>query len=332
MILLLISCTHLGGLVRAFNPSHIAGPQTPPPQVPSLIQLQSIGDTLVFLCQAPKGHRGVHFELYGNKTLCHTVKHQTEECSAVLTVTRQDVTREKPFCCLYKDALNKPSAFSSYVYAKLDEEVGPFPPPALVSSSGEVQRGQTLTLTCSLPECLRPKAVLLLRQSPEGHRSLRRPSSVVSSSRDSTFRVVPADGAHYSCLYQMSLPSGVSINSSISKTIQVNVSQHQNKASEPPTTDLLDWPLILGAISAAALFLAIVIGLGVAVHKKVQDAAKEKKMREAATFWIKVHGNDDIVDRPVRPLSICSKDSGATVSEHYARPKTLSTFANPSFC
>ncbi|KAG5279012.1 hypothetical protein AALO_G00105160 [Alosa alosa] len=334
MILLLISCSHLLGVALESDPKPTSGPL-----VPSLVQLPSVGDSLVFLCTAPGDHRALHFDLYGSKRLCNTVKHQTEECGAIFTVNRKEVTSGKDFCCLFKDSQNKPSAFSSYVYAKLDEKVSPLPPPVLTFSSGAACSGQPLTFHCSVPLCLRPKAVLLLSQSSvtdsAGRQSaLRSPSSVVSSSSDPSFSVVPVDGAFYSCLYQMTVSTDLTINSSASQAVTVTLSHGPNaeeEAKEGEEGESPDWALVLGAMSAAVLFLAIVIGLGVIVHKRVKDAAREKKTRENAKFWTTVHARDHIVDLPISRLSICFKDTGP-VSDEYAVPKSLSTFANPNFC
>ncbi|XP_031419901.2 uncharacterized protein LOC116219904 isoform X2 [Clupea harengus] len=330
MILLLITCTYSFGMADGSDPRPVSGPPAPPPPVPSLTQLLSVGDRLVFLCEAPDGHHGLFFELFGNKTLVDTVQHQTEECGAIFTVNRKDVTQEKPFCCLYMDARRMPSAFSTYVYAKLDEEASPLPPPVLESSSSEVQRGQMLSFNCSAPLCLRPKLFQLLRRSAGSAGSagspldLLGPGAVVSSSPDPIFRVGPLDGGLYSCLYQMSLPTDLRIISSASQAVQVTV------LHEPNTDEPTDWPFIVGALTAAVLFLAVVVGLSLAVHKKVREVAQEKKRREDAKFWSTVHARDHVVDLPITRLSSFFKDPGPDSGE-YADPRTLSTFANLSY-
>ncbi|XP_062404120.1 uncharacterized protein LOC134094547 isoform X2 [Sardina pilchardus] len=341
MILLLISCTHLLGVALGSDPKSPDGPQMTP-LVPSLVQLSSVGDSLVFLCTAPGGHRGLSFDLYGNKEKCDTVRHQTEECGAIFTVKRQQVTSGKEFCCLFTDSQGRPSAFSTYVYAKLDEQGSSLPPPVLTSSSGAARSGQPLSFHCAVPLCLRPTAVLLLSQSSVsggGQRALRGPSSVVSRSSDPSFSVVPVDGALYSCQYQMIVSSDLTISSSASKPLTVTLSDHQNTGGAGGAggeggeggEEATDWPMVVGAISAAVLFLAIVMGLGLVVHKKVKDAAKKRKTREEAKFWGTVRARDHNVDLPISRLSACFKDTGP-VNADYAVPKSLSTFANPTFC
>ncbi|KAL2087082.1 hypothetical protein ACEWY4_018141 [Coilia grayii] len=332
LTLLLISCPHLLGVALGSdsNPGHSQG--SPPPPVPSLVQLQSVGGRIVFLCKAPEGHQGLRFELYCNKALCGTVVHRTEECGAIFTVARQDVTRETPFCCLYKDAQDIPSVFSAYVYGKVDEEVSPLPQPILKPSSRQVQSGQRLSLNCSMPVslCLQPKAFTLFRRSTASN------SSLVSHSGNPDFSVAPVDSELYSCQYQISLSTGQRVKSALSPDVQVTVSQtqgpkHQDTPNTAPEQTATDWPLVLGALSAAVLFVVIVIGLGVIVRRKVVEMAKEKKRREDDKFWTTVRARDHIVDLPVQRLSSCFKDTGPGTAE-YADPKSLSTFANPTFC
>ncbi|KAL6110171.1 uncharacterized protein ACO6RY_19312 [Pungitius sinensis] len=79
---------------------------------------------------------------------------------------------------------------------------------------------------------------------------------------------------------------------------------------DPSETDLpaVDWPLVLGSFSAGVLFLAVVALVVVVSHRKVKAVAEEKKRRQEAQFWTKVHAKDHVVDLTLRRTSFPTQE------------------------
>lgn len=103
-------------------------------------------------------------------------------------------------------------------------------------------------------------------------------------------------------------------------------------SSYPPTNDGagVDWPLVVGSLSAVVLFLCAVALLIVVLHRKVKAAAEAKKEREGAQFWTQVHGKDHIVDLTLRRSSLTSQDWTSAHSESRSLWNPLSTFTAPN--
>lgn len=103
--------------------------------------------------------------------------------------------------------------------------------------------------------------------------------------------------------------------------------------SHAPTKDAdVDWPLIVGSLSAVVLFVCAAALLIVVLHKKVKAAAAAKKEREGAQFWTKVHGKDHVVDLTLRRSSFTSQDWTSGHSESASRSNLwnpVSTFTTP---
>lgn len=111
----------------------------------------------------------------------------------------------------------------------------------------------------------------------------------------------------------------------------LSVSQDSGYAPEQDPVGV-DWPLIVGSLSAVVLFLCAVALLVVVLHRKVKAAAEAKKEREGAQFWTQVHGKDHIVDLTLRRSSFTSQDWGSGHSESASRANLwnpLSTFTTP---
>lgn len=109
--------------------------------------------------------------------------------------------------------------------------------------------------------------------------------------------------ALYQCQYSVLLGSKWS-NSERSLPLAVT------KGTPPPSSpDVsgVDWPLVLGSFSAVVLFLCSVVLVAVVAHRKVKAAAEEKKKRQDAQFWTKIHAKDHVVDLTLRRTSITSQ-------------------------
>ncbi|KAG5853861.1 hypothetical protein ANANG_G00031080 [Anguilla anguilla] len=67
------------------------------------------------------------------------------------------------------------------------------------------------------------------------------------------------------------------------------------EVSPPPSPSPFsapDWPLIAGCVSAVLLFLVVLTGLGIGVHRRVKALAEKKKRREEDRFWKHRHAMD----------------------------------------
>lgn len=104
--------------------------------------------------------------------------------------------------------------------------------------------------------------------------------------------------------------------------------------SATPSTDSsgVDWPLVLGSLSAGVLFLCSVALSVVVLHRKVKAVAEAKKKREEARFWTRVHDKDHVVDLTLRRASFTSQDWTSGHTEAASRSQLwnpFSTFTAP---
>ncbi|KAG7491596.1 hypothetical protein MATL_G00005310 [Megalops atlanticus] len=103
----------------------------------------------------------------------------------------------------------------------------------------------------------------------------------------------------------------------------------------PPPPGSIDWPLVAGSVSAVLLFLVVLAGLGIAIHRKVKAVALERQKREQAHFWTCLHSRDHILDITLNRVSIGSQEWGPSVraplrSSSSPTPQyPLSTFLDP---
>lgn len=134
--------------------------------------------------------------------------------------------------------------------------------------------------------------------------------------------------ARYQCDYRVLLEREWS-NSERSPALLVS----QGSSSTPTTVSSgVDWPLVLGSLSAVVLFLCSMVLITVVLHRKVKAAAEAEKKRVEAQFWTHVHGKDHIVDLTLRRGSFTSQDwtSGHTESgSQYQMRNPVSTFTSP---
>ncbi|KAJ8001737.1 hypothetical protein DPEC_G00172550 [Dallia pectoralis] len=94
----------------------------------------------------------------------------------------------------------------------------------------------------------------------------------------------------------------------------------------------VDWPLILGSLSALVLFFMALVVLGLAVKRKVNSIVEEKRKREVALFWTKLQSQDHTVDHTLKPISISFEEWGSDDREAERSPgrRSFSTFGNTS--
>ncbi|KAK6300669.1 hypothetical protein J4Q44_G00287670 [Coregonus suidteri] len=111
----------------------------------------------------------------------------------------------------------------------------------------------------------------------------------------------------------------------------------EKTTTSPPSSPGLtgvDWPLVLGSLSALVLFITAMVGMGVAVQRKVKAMAEEKRKREGALLWAKLHSGDHVLDLTLKRVSITSQEWGnddraAETAFSRSPPwRTPSTFGN----
>ncbi|XP_005749002.1 uncharacterized protein LOC102198585 isoform X2 [Pundamilia nyererei] len=115
-------------------------------------------------------------------------------------------------------------------------------------------------------------------------------------------------------------------------------SEHSNpltvtKGNSPPPTSTdslnLDWPLVVGSLSAAVLILCSLAVVIIVVHRKVKARAEERQKREDTQFWSQVHAKDHIVDITLTRTTFPSEDWVSRDTEATSRAplwNPLSTF------
>ncbi|XP_045547061.1 uncharacterized protein isoform X3 [Salmo salar] len=111
----------------------------------------------------------------------------------------------------------------------------------------------------------------------------------------------------------------------------------ENTTISPPSSPGLtgvDWPLVLGCLSVVVLFFIVLVGVGVAVQRKVKVIVEEKRKREGALLWAKLNSRDHVLDLTLKRVSITSQEWGnddraAETAFSRSPPwRTLSTFGN----
>ncbi|XP_044044938.1 uncharacterized protein LOC122872903 isoform X4 [Siniperca chuatsi] len=243
---LLFTSLQLWGRLSASTSS----PILPAPKLDINLRLK---DSVVLVCRAPEGHRGVLFMLYRLTENVDSQELQSggEEVQFTVRVKEGDsVQRERElFCCLYKDQDGRYSAFSPYLQLEYQKDAAPtrsipsFPPPVLSvkPSTGVVKRGEMLSFSCSVPTLPsrsqsqssynnKPVTFLLLRTAEQtGVTSiiLQPQASQVSNPepQPGVFTVGPVKGGEeggYTCLYQMTKKRGL-VNSTVSNMVQITI-------------------------------------------------------------------------------------------------------------
>nr|XP_057947581.1 uncharacterized protein LOC131141440 [Doryrhamphus excisus] len=323
----------LGGLLASTSSLSLPAPK--------LIIHSWSTNSVVLVCQASEGQRGVHFTLFQSREEVASVELESPSEDVHFTVQLKKGTEPELFCCLYKNLQGLYSAVSPYLHIEQQRGVSPtsaipsLPPPvlSLEPPSDKLpeptlvlqQHTQVLNMLCTGSPAY-PGAIFTLHlldsQLPvSSHR-------VQATSHETTFPVPVQDTlvAFYQCQYSVLLGAKW-IHSELSRPLAVS------RGPPPPSTPdvpSVDWPLVLGSFSAVVLFLISVALVAVVIQKKVKAAAEEKKKRQEAKFWTEVHTKDHVVDLSVRCSSITSQEwaNGNTTSRSPLW-NSLSTFTNP---
>ncbi|XP_074486542.1 uncharacterized protein LOC141764826 isoform X2 [Sebastes fasciatus] len=222
---------------------------TSPPNLPiPKLDVHSRSEgSVVLVCRAPGGQRGLQFMLYRDTTRVDSQEPQSGAREVQFTVTVKDSVQR--LCCLYKGQDGRYSAFSPYLWLESTRDTAPtrsmpsLPPPVLSvnPSTGVVKPGDMLSFSCSLPLLSQaqpqsshnnnPVTFLLLRAAERtGPTSviLQPPASQVSNPepQPGVFSVGPVrkgEEGEYTCLYQITKETGL-VNSTVSNTVQITIS------------------------------------------------------------------------------------------------------------
>ncbi|KAM7009450.1 uncharacterized protein LKV04_001417 isoform 2-T2 [Tautogolabrus adspersus] len=312
---LLLSFQHFWGRLSASTSS----PTLPAPKLD--IHLRTEG-SVVLVCRASQGHRGVLFMLYKYREMVDSrgVQSGAEEVQFTVRVQDGDPGQHELFCCLFKDQVGRYSAFSPYLQLEPQKDVLPLPTLVLQ------QQTDVWHLLCRGSPAYPGGLFSLYLADHELPVAVQHANFI---HHQVTFPVPVQDTplALYQCQYSVLLGKTWS-NSERSLSLAVS------RGLPPPSSSGVDWPLILGCFSAVVLFLCSLALVVIVAHRKVKAAAEEKKKREEAHFWTQVHSKDHVVDLTLRRRSFTSQEwtSADTTTEGGSRSplwNSMSTFTSP---
>ncbi|XP_063740869.1 uncharacterized protein LOC134865297 isoform X2 [Eleginops maclovinus] len=199
--------------------------------------------SVVLVCRAPDGHRGVKFMLFriSEEVDSQDLEFGTEE----VHFTVKENNSVQLFCCIYKEQESPFSAFSPYLQLeKTRDKPSPrsIPSPVLSvnPSTGQVKHGDMLSFSCSVPVQpqsqsqvslgKRPITFLLLRATKQTgviYVTNQPQASLVSNPdpQPGVFTVGPVMGGEegeYTCLYQVTIRREL-VNSTVSNTVPISI-------------------------------------------------------------------------------------------------------------
>ncbi|XP_069553419.1 uncharacterized protein [Brachyistius frenatus] len=208
-------------------------------------------DSVVLVCRASKGHRGLLFMLYRfrEKVDSQDLQSDAEEVQFTVSMKEWDSGQRELYCCLYKNQEGRYSAFSPYLQLEHLKEADPtcsipflHPPVLSVQPSGGVKRGDTLSFSCTVPTHPRQSrsksqsnkrvTFLLLRTEEQAGLTsviLQPQPSQISNPKPQpgVFTVGPVRGGeegNYTCLYQITKKIGL-VNSTVSNVVEVTITE-----------------------------------------------------------------------------------------------------------
>ncbi|XP_041640359.1 uncharacterized protein LOC121507986 isoform X3 [Cheilinus undulatus] len=295
----------------------------PPPEI--YIHLRT-EESAVLVCRAPEGHHGTIFMLYKyrEKVDSQEINSSVTEVQFTVRLQEGDSDQQELFCCLYKDQGGRYSGFSPYL--PLEHQKDTLPLPTLVLQ----QQTDVWHLLCRGSPAYPGALFSLYLADHDLPVATQRATSIL---HQVAFPVPVQETplAFYQCQYTVLLGEAWS-NSERSLPLIVT------KGAAPPAmpdAPAVDWPLVLGSLSAVVLFLCSLALVVIVAHRKAKAAAEERKKRQEAQFWTQVHAKDHIVDLTLRRASFTSQEwaSAGTATETSSRSplwNSMSTFATPS--
>ncbi|KAK9540041.1 hypothetical protein VZT92_002515 [Zoarces viviparus] len=322
-----------------------------PPPVLSVIPSTGVvkrGDMLSFRCSVPLPSQSQSQQSHHNKPLTFLLLRAAERTGAASVILQPRASRvsnpepqpsvfsvgpvrggeEGEYTCIYQFTKRKTlvnSTVSNVVQIVITDAL---PVPTLVLQ----QQTDVWHLLCTGSPAY-PRAVFSLYLADNSDNQL--PVAIHHATmitHQVTFPVPVQDTpvALYQCQYDVLL-GGKWSKSEHSLPLAVTRGIHP---SSSPDLSGVDWPLVLGSFSAVVLFLCSVALVVVLAHRKVKAAAKEKKRRQEAQFWTKVHAKDHVVDLTLRRTSFTSQEWASldTPAENASRSplcNSHSTFTTP---
>ncbi|XP_059416855.1 alpha-1B-glycoprotein-like [Carassius carassius] len=295
----------------------------------------SPGDTLSFHCQAPADHQKRSPEAFlllrrakGTPSSmvapAQLVSQSHDAHFSVKTKGRED---GGDYVCLYQLKSQKTGQVNSTASQPVHITVIELPVPTLSLSR---HKGEVL-------ECVGSPSY------PQGYFSLFRvgvlspeathQASLIQYSARFPIPIRYERGAQYQCQYSVSLGNTKAYSKMSSPvTIPCITGYHVCTSSSTGNTDLA---LIVGSVSAAVLFLTVVVILGFAIHRHFKNMSERRRQRDQEKFWQHVHSRDHIVDLTLQRVDIGTEENGqmlrgrASFSEPiYDYP--MATFKNAS--
>ncbi|XP_034164279.2 leukocyte immunoglobulin-like receptor subfamily B member 3 [Pangasianodon hypophthalmus] len=309
---------------------HVGGPTTPPapPQLSVTPPDGRVrpGQVLEFHCQAPPTLAPVKFVLQKQRWETEDVQVVSQSANPRFRVGPVNVADGGRYTCFYTLHLSegdKNSAPSAPVSVHVGVEL---PAPRL-------SHGKEGALVCTGSPSY-PGAYFSLFQQGSSSPLATRPAQMIQHSVQFAASGQHGEGGGYQCQYSVQLGKTWA-HSELSTPIILPCVTGSPSCSPPstdnypPRTGSMDLPLVCGSVSAALLFLMVLIFLAFGIRKYAERAAKNRRQREQEQFWQQVHCRDHIVDLTLQRVSTGYKEDGeASVSEPiYDCP--LSTFTRP---
>ncbi|KAB5561870.1 hypothetical protein PHYPO_G00011510 [Pangasianodon hypophthalmus] len=284
------------------------------------------GQVLEFHCQAPPTLAPVKFVLQKQRWETEDVEVVSQSANPRFRVGPVNVADGGRYTCFYTLHLSegdKNSAPSAPVSVHVGVEL---PAPRL-------SHGKEGALVCTGSPSY-PGAYFSLFQQGSSSPLATRPAQMIQHSVQFAASGQHGEGGGYQCQYSVQLGKTWA-HSELSTPIILPCVTGSPSCSPPstdnypPRTGSMDLPLVCGSVSAALLFLMVLIFLAFGIRKYAERAAKNRRQREQEQFWQQVHCRDHIVDLTLQRVSTGYKEDGeASVSEPiYDCP--LSTFTRP---
>ncbi|KAJ8415973.1 hypothetical protein AAFF_G00379950 [Aldrovandia affinis] len=314
-----------------------------PPEPSLTLETPQAGAPVILLCRAPEGHSGVLFELYRERKMVDSMRFQQETENARFTVREEGGGDSRElYCCMYHDRHRRRSVFSS---PYLELEWGPgardwadLLPAPLLSELALDPGDEEVILECKGLQSYPGAEFTLFHLGSTDPLTVRHAPATRSVVRFH-LSVRQPHPTPYQCQYSVLLgpdrkqserSHALTLTGLTGTNLMTDVAPRP-----PPPSGAPDWPLITGCVSAALLFLVVLAGLAIALHRRVKALAEKRKKREEVRFWQHLHSTDHILDLTLRRGSIGSLEWGDSPS---ARLRTssqstqcpLSTFQNPA--